>query len=59
MGFEVVEAFFDNFEWSEGYVPKFGLIAINRDKDLQRVPKPSAHAFANLATTGRIAALRD
>jgi beta-glucosidase len=49
---------FDNFEWSEGYGPKFGLIAVDRDKDFARVPKPSAHAFARVATTGRLAALR-
>jgi beta-glucosidase len=37
---------FDNFEWSEGYRPKFGLIAV--DSDFTRNPKPSAHAFADL-----------
>jgi beta-glucosidase len=49
---------FDNFEWSEGYGPKFGLIAIDRDKDFTRIPKPSAHAFGRVATTGRLDALR-
>jgi beta-glucosidase len=49
---------FDNFEWSEGYGPKFGLIAVDRDKDFTRVPKPSAYAFARIAATGRIATLR-
>jgi beta-glucosidase len=48
---------FDNFEWSEGYRPKFGLIAVDRDRDFRRVPKPSAYAFARVARTGRIAAL--
>jgi beta-glucosidase len=43
---------FDNFEWSEGYRPKFGLIAV--DSGFTRVPKPSAHAFARIATTGRL-----
>ncbi len=37
---------FDNFEWSEGYRPRFGLIAV--DDDFNRLPKPSAHAFARL-----------
>jgi beta-glucosidase len=50
---------FDNYEWSEGYGPKFGLVAVDRDKDFLRVPKDSAHAFARVATTGRIDALRD
>ncbi len=49
---------FDNFEWSEGYGPKFGLIAVDRDKDFTRIPKPSAHAFGRVAATRRIDALR-
>lgn len=49
---------FDNFEWSEGYRPKFGLIAVDRDDDFRRIPKPSAHALTRVARTGRIAALR-
>ncbi|WP_089020325.1 glycoside hydrolase family 1 protein [Micromonospora coriariae] len=49
---------FDNFEWAEGYRPKFGLIAVDHDHDLRRTPKPSAHAFARVATTGRLDALR-
>jgi beta-glucosidase len=43
---------FDNFEWAEGYRPKFGLIAI--DHDFTRTPKPSAHTFARIATSRRL-----
>ncbi|MDN4476803.1 glycoside hydrolase family 1 protein [Demequina sp. SYSU T00192] len=50
---------FDNFEWSEGYRPLFGLIAVDRAHGFTRTPKPSAHAFARVARTGRLAALRD
>lgn len=50
---------FDNFEWAEGYGPKFGLIAIDRDKNFTRTPKPSAYAFARVATTGRLDALHE
>ena len=32
---------FDNFEWSEGHAPRFGLVAIDRDDDLRRTPRPS------------------
>jgi beta-glucosidase len=46
---------FDNFEWSEGFRPRFGLVAVDRDDDLARVPKPSAYAFADLARSGRLA----
>jgi len=45
---------FDNFEWSEGFAPKFGLIKINND--FSRVPKPSALALADMARTGSLSA---
>jgi beta-glucosidase len=47
---------FDNFEWSEGYRPKFGLIGVDHHDDFRRVPKPSAYAFANIVRTGRLTA---
>ena len=50
---------FDNFEWSEGYRPKFGLIAIDHRDDFRRVPKPSAYAFADIARSGRLTALEN
>ncbi|GAA1869687.1 glycoside hydrolase family 1 protein [Asanoa iriomotensis] len=50
---------FDNFEWSEGYRPTFGLVAVDRADDFARVPKPSAYALARVAATGRLAALRE
>jgi beta-glucosidase len=37
----------DNFEWTSGYGPKFGLTAVNRTT-FRRTPKPSAHVYANL-----------
>lgn len=49
---------FDNFEWSEGYRPKFGLIGIDRQHDFARMPKPSAHAFARVIRSGQLSALR-
>jgi beta-glucosidase len=48
---------FDNFEWNEGYRPTFGLIGIDREHELERIVRPSAHAFGKLARTGRLDAL--
>ena len=50
---------FDNFEWSEGYHPTFGLIGIDRDDNLRRVVRPSAVLFGELARTGSLKAMED
>ncbi len=44
---------FDNFEWTSGYGPKFGLIAVNRATQ-QRLPKPSAAWLGNVAKAGAL-----
>jgi beta-glucosidase len=38
----------DNFEWLEGYRPKFGIVAVDR-KTFRRTPKPSALYLGRLA----------
>lgn len=48
---------FDNFEWAEGYGPKFGLIAVDRENGFRRAPKPSAWAFSRVIASGRITEL--
>jgi beta-glucosidase len=35
----------DNFEWTFGYRPKFGIVAVDRTT-FERTPKPSAHWYA-------------
>jgi beta-glucosidase len=38
----------DNFEWSFGYGPKFGLISVDRETQ-KRTPKPSARLLGKIA----------
>ena len=42
----------DNFEWSSGYTPRFGLVAVDR-KTFARTPKPSLRAYGDLVRTMR------
>ena len=42
----------DNFEWSSGYRPRAGLVAVDRTT-FKRTPKPSFAAYRQLVTTMR------
>jgi beta-glucosidase len=44
---------FDNFEWSNGYLPQFGLIAVDRTTQ-QRTVKPSAYWLGSLARANKL-----
>ena len=45
----------DNFEWVLGYVPKFGLVAVDRE-NFTRAPKPSAAWLGNVARANSLEA---
>ncbi|XP_069147270.1 beta-glycosidase-like isoform X2 [Solanum lycopersicum] len=44
----------DNWEWADGYGPKFGLVAVDRANDLARIPRPSYNLFSKVAESGKI-----
>ncbi|KAL4315445.1 hypothetical protein AHAS_Ahas15G0185800 [Arachis hypogaea] len=44
----------DNWEWADGYGPKFGLVAVDRKNNLARIPRPSYHLFSRIVTTGKV-----
>ena len=43
----------DNFEWADGYHPRFGLLSVDRCS-FERTLKPSAHWFGQVARTNRL-----
>jgi beta-glucosidase len=43
----------DNFEWADGYRPRFGLVYIDYANELRRLPKRSAHWMAHHFFTQR------
>jgi len=43
----------DNFEWAEGFKPKFGLYAVNY-KTFARRPRPSARVYAEICKNNQI-----
>jgi beta-glucosidase len=44
----------DNYEWSEGFWPRFGLVEVDRENNLQRKPRPSFYQYAKICKSGTI-----
>ncbi|KAH6757943.1 Glycosyl hydrolase superfamily protein [Perilla frutescens var. hirtella] len=47
----------DNWEWADGYGPKFGLVAVDRLNNLARIPRPSYNLFSKVVKSGIITRL--
>lgn len=46
----------DNFEWAEGFKPRFGLVYIDYNDNLKRIPKDSAYFYKKIIEdNGKIA----
>ncbi|CAM6124246.1 unnamed protein product [Calypogeia fissa] len=46
----------DNWEWADGYCPKFGLVDVDRADNLTRIPRPSYYLYQQVCKTGVITA---
>ncbi|XP_024540094.1 beta-glucosidase-like SFR2, chloroplastic isoform X1 [Selaginella moellendorffii] len=44
----------DNWEWADGYCPKFGLVSVDRFNDLRRVPRPSYYLYQQIVRGRRV-----
>ena len=45
----------DNWEWADGYCPKFGLYAVDRSSDdLKRKARPSANLYAEISRSHKV-----
>ncbi|GAQ85518.1 galactolipid:galactolipid galactosyltransferase [Klebsormidium nitens] len=44
----------DNWEWSDGYCPKFGMVAVDRANNFTRHARPSYYLFQKIAQMGKI-----
>lgn len=47
-------SFMDNFEWSNGYDERFGLVYVDDTHDLRRIPKDSFYWYQEVIRTGKI-----
>lgn len=44
----------DNYEWHNGFWPRFGLVEIDRENNLKRIPRKSYHYYATICKTGEV-----
>ncbi|MFH1129271.1 MAG: glycoside hydrolase family 1 protein [Patescibacteria group bacterium] len=44
----------DNFEWDKGFGPRFGLIGIDYEDNLKRIPRPSSKIYSEICKNNAI-----
>lgn len=44
----------DNFEWADGYGPKFGLCSVDRENNLNRIKKDSFYFFQEIVKSNKL-----
>ena len=44
----------DNYEWAEGYTPRFGLVEIDHKNGLKRIPRKSFTEYSKICKSGTI-----
>ncbi len=44
----------DNFEWHQGFWPRFGLVEIDRENNLERKPRESFYYYAQVCKNNRV-----
>lgn len=44
----------DNYEWHQGYWPRFGLIQIDRENNLRRIPRESFYYYAQICKNKKV-----
>jgi beta-glucosidase len=42
----------DNYEWHHGFWPRFGLIEVDRENGLKRIPRKSFYDYAEICKNG-------
>ena len=44
----------DNWEWADGYCPKFGLFSVDRENNFERIPRDSFFLFKDVVSNKKI-----